>query len=178
MIYSTIKNISFIMQNKIRRPGTVKSIARVAEVLISLSDGTNRITDISNKLNLSKGTVHRLLKTLQDSGFVVQDPVNRRYFLGHLIVRLASSPLVAHQSLTMCAFNEMEYLRDLTGETVELQIRVGMQRMCLEEVPSRHNIRYAMGKGAVSPVYTGSAGKVLLSELSKSELQIIMKNIK
>ena len=119
-----------------------------------------------------------MLKTLQISGFVVQDPLDRRYYLGPLLISLASGQLIAHQSLVMCAFNDLYYLRDLTGETVGLQVRVGLQRMFLEVVPSKHIIRYAMEKGSVAPVHTGSGGKVLLSMLSEQELDIILHKIK
>jgi DNA-binding IclR family transcriptional regulator len=166
------------MQNIDTSSVKVKSIARVAEVLKCLSEGTGRIVDICKRLDLTKGTVHRLLKTLQISGFVVQDPLDRRYYLGPLLISLASGQLTAHQSLVICAFNDLHYLRDLTGETIGLQIRVGLQRMFLEGVPSKHIIRYAMEKGSVAPVHTGSGGKVLLSMLSEQELQVILHKIK
>jgi DNA-binding IclR family transcriptional regulator len=155
----------------------VNSIVKSADILRILSDGTDRISDLSLRLGLSKGTMHRWLKSLEISGMVMQDPITRRYYLGSLILNLASKPIIAHQNLILCAFEEMRRLRDLSRETVILHIRIGLERICLEELQSLENIKYTAGKGFVTPIYTGSAGKILLSELEDNELQLLMKNI-
>jgi len=156
---------------------TVNSIIKGANILRILSDGTDRISDLSDRLSLSKGTAHRLLKSLETSGLVMQDPITRRYYLGSLILNLASKPIIANQNLIVSAFEEMKYLRDLCRETVVLHIRIGLERICLEELQSLENIKYTAGKGFVAPIYTGSAGKILLSELEDKELQLLMKNV-
>jgi len=42
----------------------IHSITKGADILISLSDGIDRISDLSDRLHLGKGTVHRSLKSL------------------------------------------------------------------------------------------------------------------
>ena len=153
------------------------SIARAADVLEGLYEGINRTTDIADRLNISNSTAHRLLKALERSGFAMRDPVSRRYYLGNLITTLASSPTIAHQNLIVCAFDDMKYLWKVSGETVLLHLRIGVQRICLEELQSQHNIKYIAGKGNVVPIYVGSAGKVLLSELDEKELKLLLKNM-
>jgi IclR family KDG regulon transcriptional repressor len=157
---------------------TIASIARGADILKILSSGIDRISDISERLQLSKGTAHRFLKSLESSGLVIQDPITRRYYLGPLVLELASRPLIIHQNLTICAFEDMRYLRDLSHETVILHIRIGLERICLEELQSPENIKYAAGKGFVAPLYTGSAGKILLSELQDEELQLLIRSFR
>jgi len=154
------------------------SITKAADVLKILSDGVDRISDISKRVQLSKSTTHRLLKSLKTSGLVMQDPLDRRYHLGPLILNLASRPIIAHQNLVVCAFEDMKYLRDLSGETTVLHIRIGIERICLEELQSFSSIRYTSGKGFIAPIYSGSAGKVLLSELEDDELHLILENIR
>jgi len=155
----------------------VNSVFRAADILSMISEGKNRITDIGGELNLSKGTAHRLLKTLEKCGFVFQDPFSHQYFLGHLILKLSSHPLTTHQNLIVCVYEEMKRLVKLSGETVTVHIRIGTQRICLEEMQTSHNIRYGVGKGSVSPIYAGSAGKILLSELAEDERSHLLKNI-
>jgi DNA-binding IclR family transcriptional regulator len=156
----------------------VNSVYRAAEILSLLSTGKNRITDIGKELNLSKSTTHRLLKTLENCGFVFQDPVSHQYFLGHLIIELSSNPLTMHQNLIVCAYEEMKRLREVSGETVTIHIRIGMQRICLEEMQANQNIRYGVGKGSVSPIYAGSAGKILLAELTETDRSHLIRNIR
>jgi len=157
---------------------TVNSISRGTEILKGLSSGIDRISDLSANLHLSKSTLHRLLKTLELSELVMQDPVTRRYYLGPLILHLASRPVIAHQNLVLRTLGEMERLRDRSKETVVLHIRVGLERLCLEEVQSSENIRYIAGKGTIAPIHTGSAGKVLLAEMADEELEHLLKNLR
>ena len=156
----------------------INSITKGADILRSLSDGIDRISDLSDRLHLRKSTVHRFLKSLQMSGLVMQDPITRRYFLGPLILNITSRPVISHQHLVLCAFEEMRSLRNLSRETVVLHIRIGLERICLEELASFENIRYTVGKGFVAPIYTGSAGKALLSELEDNELQLLMNHLR
>ena len=161
-----------------KKSNSINSIIRASEVLKSLSKGLNRISDIAEELNLSKSTTHRLLNTLEKVNLVFQDPIRHRYYLGHQILSLSSNPLIAHQGLVTCAFEDVQYLQGLTEETVVIHIRTGLQRVCLEELPSSHNIKYTAGRGNIAPIYTGAAGKILLSELANDELDMLFKNIK
>lgn len=155
----------------------VNAISRAASILKVLSQGIDRVSDISNSLQLSKSTVHRLLKTLEISQLVRQNPVNRRYYLGPLITNLASKSLIAHQNLVVSSFEEMKGLRDYSGETVILNIRIGLERICLEEIEGVEDLIYKTGKGSFAPIFAGSAGKVLLSELNDDELHFLLKKI-
>jgi DNA-binding IclR family transcriptional regulator len=78
----------------------------------------------------------------------------------------------------MCAVEEMKRLRDLSKETVVLHIPMGLERICLEELQSLEDIKYTAGKGVTAPIYTGSAGKVLLAELDNDELYRLMNHLK
>lgn len=155
----------------------IKSIKRGVDVLKSLANGTDRISDLCNELKMSKSTVYRLLETLESLDLAKQDPISRRYYLGPLVVELSSKPLIAHQNLVICAYDEMQHLRGMSRETVIIHVRIGSERICLEEVLSPEPIKYSAGKGSIAPIWIGSAGKILLSELEDYELQLILKNI-
>lgn len=156
---------------------TVLSILKAVRILKSLSNGVDRISDLSEALDLSKSTTHRLLRSLEQCSMVKQDPISRRYYLGPLMIDIASKPIITHRNLTTCAFEDMNYLRDLSRETVVLYIRMGDEKICIEEFQSLEDIRYTIGKGFVAPIYTGSSGKILLSELRKNELQLLLRDL-
>ena len=155
----------------------VNSVSRAADILIALGEGNNRLSDISKALNMNSSTTHHLLKTLEKSGLVIRDPFSHKYLLGGVILKLSSNPLVAHQLLVVSADEEMRKLRDLTGETITLHMRIGTQRICLYEIESYHRIKFTVGKGSIYPIYVGSPGKILLSELDPEELKIILNGI-
>jgi DNA-binding IclR family transcriptional regulator len=161
------------------RVGTLKAsstIGRGVSLLKHLADGANGVTDLSKAVRLSKSTAHRLLKSLEASHLVIQDPITHRYFLGPLVFELASRSLAAHQTLLLCAVEDMTYLRNLSGETVALYMRVGRDRVCLEEVESGESIKFTAGKGCVFPLHVGSSGKVLLAELEDDSLNLLLRN--
>jgi len=159
-------------------PKSVNSIIRGAEILRCVSEGIDRISDISKRTLMSKSTVHRLLQSLTASGLASQDEVTHRYYLGPLVHRLISQPIIAHQNLIASTYDEMRQLMMITRETINLNIPIGTERMCLEEVESPENIKCVSGKGSIAPIYSGSAGKMLLTELNPEQLQIILKNVR
>jgi len=158
-------------------PKKVNSISRAASILRCIADGTGRITQIASKTNLSNSTAHRLIKTLQAEGFVEQDPLTLKYTLGHLLVSLTLNPMITHASLVSCAQSEMEQLRHVSGETVGLVIRLGLQRLQIEELPSERVLKYSVGKGFVEPIYLAAASKVLLAEIPFEDREKLLKVI-
>lgn len=155
----------------------VNSISRAASILRCIAEGTGRITRIASKTKLSNSTAHRLIKTLQAEGFVEQDPLTLKYTLGHLLVSLTLNPLIAHASLVSCSLSEMEQLRQISGETVGLVIRLGLQRLQLEELPSERVLKYSVGKGFVEPIYLAASSKVLLAEIPFEDREKLLNGI-
>ncbi|MCX5819790.1 MAG: IclR family transcriptional regulator [Deltaproteobacteria bacterium] len=165
------------MVNNLTERKKVNSIIRAVSILKVISEGTNKLSVICKKLQLGKGTMHRILTTLEDTGMVRQDPVNRGYFLGPMVISLTASDSINHSFLFSCCQQEMLRLRDFSQETVNLQVRMGLQRICIGELESPNNIKYTAGTGAVQPIYLGSAGKMLLSEMADEDLKNLLDHI-
>jgi DNA-binding IclR family transcriptional regulator len=158
------------------------SIAHATDILIRLSNDIHAVTDIARQCRLSKSTVHRVLKLLEQSHLVVEDTINRRYYLGPLVTRLASTPVTTHKRLIMCAMDEMKRLSNLTEETVAMDIMVGIQYFSLHEISSRHDLRVTQETKKIGPLYAGlyagATVKALLSQLEDEKLKIVLANIK
>lgn len=161
-----------------KKTNSVKSISRAADILFCLSNGINTVTDIARECELSKSTVHRLLRALRESHLATQDPITQHYHLGPLITRLSSNPQTNHNYLITCAIEEMKQLWDIIEETVTLNIMIGIQYVRLHEIPSKHDLRVIEGYDPVGPIYVGATAKVLLSQLNDEELQAAIKNIR
>jgi DNA-binding IclR family transcriptional regulator len=153
----------------------MNAIKRTAQTLKLLAEQPRRFTGIARELKLTKATAHRLLKALEQAELIKKNPLSGRYHLGPLISQLTASLISEHQLLITCSTAEMRKLRDLSGETVNLQIPLGTERMCLEEIQSNEYIKYVSGKGAVYPIFAGSAGKMLLSMMNNDQIDILMK---
>ena len=67
------------------KPQTVGAVERAADVLNAFTDldGANAgVTELSERLGLSKAVVHRILASLRARGFIDLDEQTRRYSLG------------------------------------------------------------------------------------------------
>ncbi len=159
----------------------VGSIAHARPVLIALSRGIPTVNGVTRACGFSKSTVHRVLKTLEKHGLVVQDPVNRHYYLGPLVQQLNTDPAAPHRKFINDAREEMQSLARLTEETVALDILVGLRYVPLFEIPSGHDLKVTMGSKKIGPefsdLYAGATVKVLLSQLPREELNFVLENI-
>jgi len=153
----------------------MKAIKRTAEVLKLLAENPRRFTGMARELQLTKSTAHRLLKALEQTELIKKNTLSGRYHLGPLISQLAASPFSEHQFLISCSIEELRKLRDLSRETVTLQIPLGTERMCIEEIQSMESIKYVSGKGAIYPIFAGSAGKMLLAMMDNDQIDLLMK---
>lgn len=153
----------------------MNSIKRTAKTLKLLAERPLRFTDVARDLQLTKSTAHRLLKVLEQTELIKKNSLSGCYHLGPLISQLAASPISEHQFLISLSIEELRRLRDLSRETVSLQIPLGTERMCLEEIQSMESIKYVSGKGAIYPIFAGSAGKMLLAMMNNDQIDMLMK---
>src|SRR4051794_3326486 len=77
------------------RRGTIQSVDRAARILKLLASGPRRlgVSEIAQRLDLARPTVHGLLQTLQAHGFVEQDRESDKYQLGAGLLHLGNSYL-------------------------------------------------------------------------------------
>jgi IclR family transcriptional regulator, KDG regulon repressor len=151
-------------------------VERACAVLGCLADEDRRLVEIVEQVGLHKATVARLLAALTSAGMVVRDD-RERYTLGPGVVRLTGRLLGRYRSLADLLRDSLERLSGATGETVTVHVRVGAERLCIEELESRHEIAFRSGIGARVPIHSGSAGKVLLAFLPEVERHALLQQL-
>jgi DNA-binding IclR family transcriptional regulator len=149
--------------------GRIQAVERSIDILMALSEGPRTLTEIARATDLSKGTVFRMLASLNHERLVIKDTVGNRYLLGPGFLRLVQGMMAGLGSISAGAKPVLEALRDSTGETVALHVGIGSERICIEEFQSRSSIRYSSYPGAAAPLYLGSAGKVLIAFLDPDD---------
>lgn len=138
--------------------------------------GPARAVEISKALGLRKGTVSRLLSELEAAQFVAQDSDTQRFSLGLKVLELG---LYAQSRLDLrsTSLPFMQRLRDVTGETVTLSMRIGIERVYIEQVQGKFEVRHVPELGKHFPLWVGGGGKVILSHLSEEEIEAVMSKI-
>jgi DNA-binding IclR family transcriptional regulator len=125
------------------------------------------------QLGLDKSTASRLLRYLHGHGYLTRDPNSRRYEVGPKLMVLAATTL-RHYNLRSVAEPTLVELRDATGETIGLHIRVGSERLCIAGAESTHVIRRVVPLGERAPLYLGPSSKAILAQLSDGEIDAIL----
>ncbi|GAB3112978.1 IclR family transcriptional regulator [Streptomyces calidiresistens] len=141
---------------------TIQSLERAAAVLRLLAGGERRLglSDIASTLGLAKGTAHGLLRTLQQEGFVEQDPVSGRYQLGAELLRLGNSYLDVHE-LRARALVWTDDLARSGGESVHLGVLHHQGVLIVHHVFRPDDSRQVLEIGAMRPLHSTALGKVL-----------------
>lgn len=147
----------------------VQVVERAIDILNALSTGPCTLTEICRTTQLSKGTVFRLLVGLGYGGVIVKDPITTRYMLGPGLLRLSQGALAGMGAVARIGRASLERLVTETQETVALHVVSGFERICIDEIPSPQPIRFVSSVGSTAPLYVGSAGRVLLANISATE---------
>lgn len=142
---------------------TVRAVERALDILLAFSEAKElSLTEIAKRVALNKSTVHRLLNTLEEKGFVMRDSVTEKYRLGYSVWELAGNLMLPHDPAVLF-LPEMERLRDLLDETVSLYVRDGKHRVRVQAVESQQTIRRVAPIGVRLPLSVGASSKVLVA---------------
>jgi IclR family KDG regulon transcriptional repressor len=146
-----------------RAEGGVRSVQVALDVLetVAFSHEELGVTQIAERLGLTKGSVHRHLLTLVERGYLVQNPLTSRYARG------PRSRLLAHYApdadLIQLASGPMRELRDLLGHSVVLSEAAPRGALVLSMVAGTAAIEIGVRPGSELPFHSSAQGKVLLA---------------
>ena len=150
----------------------IRVVDRVVDILscFSISSPELGVTEIGKMLELDKATVCRILLTLESRGFVRSNPLSRRYSIGPKLLELARVG-AENVAVSTEALPHMRWLRDQTGETVLLSIRLGFEYVYAQQLESTHEIRRTVQIGRSGPLHCAAPGKVILAYLPEEEIE-------
>jgi DNA-binding IclR family transcriptional regulator len=157
----------------------VQTIERVSQILDILGQSPQGISirELSTKINLPKGTIHRLLSSLLYFGYVRQDPKTRNYFLGFKLVELGNL-LLGQLDLRKEAEPFLRDLAEGTKETVHMVVMDRDEVVYIEKVELEQNpggLRMASRVGLRNPIHSCAVGKVLLADFSDEALDHFLR---
>ncbi|MFC0333959.1 IclR family transcriptional regulator [Paenibacillus sepulcri] len=142
---------------------TVRAVERALDILLCFTTKSEwPMTEIADSVGLHKSTVHRMLATLEDKGFVIRDPASERYRLGLRIWELSAN-MSGTDDPAVLGLAEMERLRNMLGETISLYLRDGNERIRIQAVQSSQAVRRVAPVGVRLPLYVGASSKVLIA---------------
>lgn len=130
------------------------------------------VTQLAQRLDLSKSTVHRLLTTLAAEELIEQNPETGRYQLGLAVHELGG--VAAGSKLHAAVLMPMTDLRNRTGETVQVGVLDGRQVVYVERLDSPNTLRLFIEVGRRNDAHCTGTGKCLLAFLPPEKLDRIL----
>lgn len=145
-------------------PGRIQSIERAAAILRLLASGARGLSlaEVSRSLELPKGTVLGILRTLQHVGFVEQDPESGRYRLGGGMLSLGTRYLDGNELRTR-ALNWADTLASRSGESVRIGTLHKHQVLVVHHVFRPDSTRQTLDVGTLLPLHATALGKALMA---------------
>jgi DNA-binding IclR family transcriptional regulator len=134
---------------------------RSVAILEAVERGERSFRAIVAATGLPKPTAHRLIGSLEQHGFLFHVG-GLGYALGPRLLQLASAA-ARELPLRQLARPVLERLARTTGESAQLFIRRGDERVCVDAVESASELRTIVPVGASLPLDKGSAGRVFLA---------------
>jgi DNA-binding IclR family transcriptional regulator len=148
-------------QSRAKRITGVGVLDRAMTLIELLTDGPRTLRWLSAESGLPRPTAHRLLVALEVHGLVARDD-SGAFRLGPRLTELAfrADPAL---DLAALAGPVLARLHEATGESVQLYVRSGDQRLCIAARDAGTGLRDSVPVGALLPLAAGSGGKVLLA---------------
>jgi DNA-binding IclR family transcriptional regulator len=162
--------------NKIgARRGTIQSVDRAARILKVLASGPRRlgVSEIADRLELTRPTVHGLLQTLQAHGFVEQDRDSDKYQLGAGLLQLGNSYLDLNE-LRSRSLVHAERLASRADAAVRVGVMHGANVVVVHHVFRPDSTLQILEVGAQLPLHASALGKAMLAYLSDDAIHDLL----
>ena len=164
LIYTT--EVDSTIPNRKRSPkrGTIQSVDRAARIMKALAAGPRRlgVSELADRLDMSRPTVHGLLQTLLAHGFVEQDRDSDKYQLGAGLLQLGKSYLDLNE-LRGRSIVHAERLAERTDAAVRVRVMHGPPVVVVHHVFRPDTTLQILEVGAELPVHASALGKSILA---------------
>lgn len=143
----------------------VKSSTRTLEVLEALAASPQRrsLVDLARALDIPKSSLHGILRTMAQRGWVESDPTGTRFGLGVRALQVGAAYLTSDDTVGLLG-GVLDDLSRQFGETVHLGRLDGAHIVYLAKRESVHPLRLYSAIGRQLPAHATALGKALLAE--------------
>lgn len=159
------------------RRGLIQSVERAARILKVLASGPRRlgVSEIADRLGLTRPTVHALLQTLQAHGFVEQDRDSDKYQLGAGLLQLGNSYLDLNE-LRARSLVHAERLASRADAAVRVGVMHGDGIVVVHHVFRPDSTLQILEVGAELPLHASALGKAILAFLPGNSVDDLLSD--
>ena len=140
---------------------------------IGSSKSAISLFDLAQQTSMPKPTVHRILTTLIDLGYVAKH--DRGYTIGINVLSLAKVALQQTQTIREAAANHLVRVRDRFNESVNLAVWQQARAVLVAAEVSRHVLRIENRVGQVFSLNNTSVGKAIAAYLPWHDVKKVIQ---
>mgnify|MGYP001826043369 CR=1 FL=1 len=158
-----------------RGSNPVQSLDRGLALLEAMAEAVEgaTLTELAQATGLAPSTAHRLLASLRDRGFAVQDAEGGVWRVGARAFGVGNAFLRGRNYVAL-ARRTMRDLVEAGGETVNLAVEEAGEAVYLAQAESSQMMRAFARPGARVPLHCSGVGKALLAALPVEEAERIV----
>lgn len=151
--------------------GGSQTVDRALVVLNLIASEASPVSldELAARVGLHRSIVYRLVRSLENAGFVSRDSAQGGYTYGPALFSIGVK-INSRFDIRGLFRPLMEEIVQRFGETASLHVRSGDQRVCVDVVEGVHAIRRVVPVGETLPIYAGETGRALLSMLPDTEV--------
>jgi len=164
------------MEN-IKNVNTVKSIIKAFAIIEALDEeGPLSIGELSKILSMDKATVHRLINTIKDIGYVTQNLDTKKYSNSIKLFEIGQN-VISKTGLFEAARPYIESLSAETEESINLGIVRDNKIVYVDKKEGKSAIKVSIKIGTSIPMHCTGMGKAVLSHMSETERESVINQI-
>jgi len=156
----------------------IKSVTKAIRLLDTLGEGVGSygVSELARMVDMDKSSVSRMLRTLEQAGYVEQDSVTQRYSLG-LSLGVLGYKALRRMDLRGASRPILEKLTEITNECAHMAIMADNRAFYVDQVAPGRGIGMDVPVGTLAPLYCTALGKALLAFQPEDIREDIMKKI-
>ena len=143
---------------------------KAVTVLRAVAESPCGLTALCERTGLPRATAHRLAAGLEVHRLLSRDDAGR-WRPGAALAELAAR---AEDPLLIAGTAVLPQLREITGESVQLYRREGLERVCLAALEPAAGLRDTVPVVARLPMTAGSGAKVLLAHCDSDTVAAVL----
>lgn len=149
----------------------IDSVEKAARTLMMLRDRPSiRAADVAVELNVARSTAHRMVSTLAQTGLLRRNTPEKTYSAGPALIDLSRS-VSGSIDVRAAVGPALSSLAERTGETAQFLVRERDEVVFVDAAEGTRIIRAASRVGTRLPAHVTAAGKCLLAELPRAEVE-------
>jgi IclR family KDG regulon transcriptional repressor len=166
-----------LSHKKGENPNIVKSVMKAFRIMEELDKaGELSIGELSERLDMDKATIHRLVNTIKSAGYVNQNLDSKKYSNSLKLLAMGNR-VMDKTGIKHISRSFLTELAEETEETINLAVWIGDKIVYADKRESSSTIKVGLGIGTDAPSYCSGLGKAILAFTPKDELEVILESI-